>query len=103
MLRLLTWRGIEEVSRIGSRALPKPPAAAMKIIGATLQSHIHHGAAVVPKLCRKAVVLDFEFLDHFNRGFVVNVAGRAFSLFGCADQGTVNAHLSRGVSLAVRD
>src|SRR4051812_31402875 len=102
MFRLFIRGRIEEISRIGSRALSKPPAAAMKIISPALQRHVHHGAAVVPKLCRKAVVLHFEFLDHFNRGFVINVAGRALSLFGCADQGAVNSYLSRGVSLAVR-
>ena len=75
----------------------------MKIIGPALQRHVDDSTAVVPELRRKAVVLDFEFLDHFNRGFVINVAGRSLSLFGCADQGAVNADLSRGVSLAVRD
>src|SRR3954463_4011002 len=103
MLRLFVRGRIEEVSRIGSSALSKPPAAAMKIIGPALQRHVDDSAAVVPELRRQAVVLHFEFLNHFNRGFVINVAGRSLSLFGRADQGTVNADLSRGVSLTVRD
>src|SRR6185437_14578046 len=102
VLGFFVGRRIKKVSRIGSRALPKPPAAPVEIIRAALESHVHHGAAIVPELRRETVVLDFEFLDYFNRGLVVNVAGRALSLFGCADQGAINADLSRSIALTVR-
>src|SRR5258708_25096332 len=102
MFRLFIWRGIEEISGVGTSALPEPPAAAVIIIRAALKGHIHYRAAIVPELCRKTVVLDFEFLDHFNRGLVIHVTGRALSLFGCADQSAINSDLSRGVSLAIR-
>src|SRR2546430_13563356 len=92
---------IEKVASISPRALSEPPTAPVDVICAALEGHVHHGAAVIPELRRKAVVLDFEFLNHFNRGFVINVAGRSLSLFGCADQGAINADLSRGVSLAI--
>src|SRR5437764_887936 len=101
MFRLFIWRGIEEISGVGTGALPEPPAAAVIVIRAALEGHIHYRAAIVPELCRKTVVLDFEFLDHLNRGLVIHVTGRALPLFRCADQSAINSDLRRGVSLTV--
>src|SRR5215469_6456486 len=94
---------VKEIPGISTGALSKPPAAAVEIVGAALQGHIHNRSAVVSELRGEAVVLYFELLDNLHRRLVINVAGGALPLLGGADQGTINAHFGGGIALPVGD
>ena len=73
----------------------------MESVGSTLQNHIYDGAAVVAKLCGKAVVLNFEFLHAFDQRLVVDICVSALALFRRANQGAVHPNLRGRVPLAV--
>ena len=94
---------VEEVVGVESRALAVPPAAAVKIVGAFLEDDVDDGAAVVAVFGGEAVVLDFEFLNDFDGGLVVDVGGAAFALFGGAGERAVEPDFRGGIALAVGD
>src|SRR4029078_2778392 len=98
-----SFAGIEEIASIKIRSLPVPPTATMKSIRTLLEHHVHDGAAVVPKFCRKAVVLNFELLHDFDRGLVVDVGVASLALFRRTERTAVEANLGSRVTLAVGD
>src|SRR5581483_4042937 len=93
----------EKVVGVERSALSKPPAAAMKAVGAALQRHVDHGSAIAAELRRTAVVLYLELLYRLNRGLVVDVRISALALFRRADQCTVEPHLGSRIPLPVRN
>src|SRR5579864_3180902 len=94
---------IKEITCIGAGALSEPPAAPVEIIGSAFEGHVYHSAAVVSKLRRKTIVLDFEFLNHLYGGLVIDVAGCAFTLLGGTNERAINTYLGRRVALSVRN
>src|SRR5579864_7202717 len=94
---------IKEITCIGAGALSEPPAAPVEIIGSAFEGHVYHSAAVVSKLRRKTIVLDFEFLNHLYGGLVIDVAGCAFTLLRGTDERAINTYLGGGVALSVRN
>ena len=103
MIGFLAGLRVEKVAGIGSGALSKPPAASVEFVGATFQHHVYNGAAVIAEFGGEAVVLNLELLNDLHRRLVINVAGRAFSLFRRADQCAVQSYFRRRVSLAIRN
>src|SRR5262249_48478852 len=95
--------GVEEVPGISCRPLAVPPAAAVESVSSLLEHHIHDGAAIVSELRRETVVLHFEFLHDLDGRFVIDARITAFSLFGRADRGSVQANFSSGVALTIGD
>src|SRR5262245_40062038 len=75
----------------------------MKAVPTLLQDNIHHRAAVVAILRRKAVVLYFEFLDDLNRRLVIDIGGCAFALLRRAGKSSVQPDLRRSVALTIGD
>ncbi len=101
--RLQSGSRIKKVPGVRSGALEEIPSATVEGICATLQHHVHHGAAVIAELGGKAIVLDFELLNDLDRRLVINVAVGAFALFWSADQRAVNPHFRGCVSLPIRN
>ncbi len=56
----------EEIIGVEERPLAKPPCGSVIRVRAAFQRHVHDRAAIAAELCRKAVVLDFEFLHRFD-------------------------------------
>ena len=63
----------EKVVGIEPRTLAEPPTAAVEPVAALFQDDIDDGAAVVAEFRGEAVVFDFEFLNDFDRGLVLDV------------------------------
>src|SRR5262249_39968077 len=94
---------VEEVVGIERGALAVPPTAAVELIRSFFEDDVDDGAAVVAVFGGEAVVLDFEFLNDFDRWLVVDVGGAAFALFRGAGERAVEADFRGGVALAVGD
>ena len=101
VIRLQTWRGVEEIARIRSGTLPEPPTAAMERVLSALQHHVYNRSPIAPEFRGEAVVFNFELLKNLYGRFVVDVRGCPFALFGSADQRAVNPHFRRRVPLPV--
>src|SRR5262249_46121421 len=93
----------EKVVGIKGATLPEPPPGPVKGIGAALQGHVDHGAAVAAELRGKSVALHLEFLHRFHRRLVIDVGVAALALLRSADEDAVEPHLRRGIALPVRD